>query len=241
MTQGIRGPRPGGRAKLMRALANARPTRLDPAAPPAISWPSASHFTQLARPPTATSHSDAGTRAAGNRRPRRQQPPARPPHQSLGPSPLRRKLLAAVSSAVAMSAVLVLALTLAGGQAQRPDRPATPDHDRRSHTQIGDTAIRFQRLLLIAPWHGRIEFGVRAGVVYLTGFATIHGRSSTAITVLPPSIRPRARLYIPIAAVPAAVLTMQITPGGLVLLRSDPRVSHAGQIWLSGVSFPVRS
>jgi len=59
--------------------------------------------------------------------------------------------------------------------------------------------------------------------------------------VLPPSIRRRPRLDIPIAAVPAAALTIQITPDGQVLLLSGPRASHTGQIWLSGVSFPLGS
>jgi hypothetical protein len=242
VTQGIRRPRPGGRASVMRALAKARPARLDPAAPPSVSWPPASHFTQLTRPRTAMSHPDASIRADRNRRPGRPQSPARP-HQPRGSRlrPLRLKVLAAVSSAVAVGAVLILAVTLGGGPAQRPGRPGTPGHDRRSGTQVRGTAIRFQRLQLIRPWHGRIEFGIRGGVVYLTGFAITEAKSSTAITVLPPPIRPRAPLDIPIAAVPATALTMRITPDGLVLLLSGPRVSHVSQIWLSGVSFPLRS
>ena len=235
MRQGIRGPRADRRAKLMRALAEAKPTRLDPAAPPPVIWPPASHFTELAGPRPASTSPDASTRAGQDRRPAPRQSPARR-HRPPEPSPLRHKVLAAVSSAVAISAVLALAVTLGRGHDQQPAPPPTSHH-----VQPSVNPIRFQTLPLTRPWHGRIRFGVRAGVVYLAGFATIQARSSAAITVLPASVRPLTRLDIPIAAVPAAALTIQITPGGLVLLMSGHGVFHVGQIWLSGVSFPIRS
>ena len=247
MRQGIRGPRADRRAKLMRALAEAKPTRLDPAAPPPVIWPPASHFTEPAGPRPASTSPDASTRAGRNRRPAPRQSSARR-HWPPEPSPLRHKVLAAVSSAVAISAVLALAVTLGRGHDQQPARPATSHHKQQpgppptSHdVQPSINPIRFQALPLTRPWHGRIRFGVRAGVVYLAGFATIQARSSAAITVLPASVRPLTRLDIPIAAVPAAALTIQITPGGLVLLMSGHGVFHVGQIWLSGVSFPIRS
>jgi hypothetical protein len=146
-----------------------------------------------------------------------------------------------MSSAVAISAVLILAVMAGAGHAQRPGRPAASGHDQRRGTHPRDNRIRFQQLPLDRPWRGHVEYGVQGGVVYLTGFATVHTGGGTIITVLPQSIRPHAQLDIPIAATPAAALTIQISPNGLVRIQMVPKILHVDRIWLSGVSFPVLS
>ncbi len=77
MKQRTRGRRRGGKAKLMRALAQVKPTRLDPAAPPSASWPPASYFTQQAQSRPASSP-DASARTVVGRRPGQARSPARP-------------------------------------------------------------------------------------------------------------------------------------------------------------------
>lgn len=233
MKQGLRRPRRQIRASLARQLARARPARLDPDAPPPVSWPPASHFTQQPRTPAATSRPHEDTPADRSTQPRPPESRGRSPRPP-APTTLRRKLLAATSSAIAISAVLTLTVLIAGRHAGPSGRPG-----RGTHPQ--DTLIRFQPLPLIPPWSGRVEYGIRDGVVYLTGFATRHPGTGSAITVLPQSIRPRSQLDILIAATPAAVLTLQITPEGLVRTLAVPKALHTSRIWLSGVKFPLRS
>lgn len=238
MKQGLRRPRRQIRASLTRQLARVRPARLDPDAPPPVSWPPASHFTQQPRMPAATSRPHEDTPPGRNTQPLRRESRGRPPRPP-GHATLRRKLLTATSSAVAISAVLTLAVLAAGSHAGPPGRPAPSGHHRGTHP--GDTLIRFQPLPLTPPWRGRVEYGIQDGVVYLTGFATRHPGTGSAITVLPQSIRPRSQLDIPIAATPAAVLTLQITPEGLVQTLAGPKALHPSRIWLSGVKYPLRS
>lgn len=238
MKQSLRRPRRRARASLARKLASARPARLDPDAPPSVSWPPASHFTQLPRTPVATSRPHRNTLADRHAKPGRPVSGGRPP-QPPRPSTLRHKVLAATSAAVAISAVLTLAVISGGSHAQQPGRPAVSGHNRGTHPS--DTLIRFQPLPLISPWHGNVEYGIQDGVVYLTGFAVLDTGSGTAITVLPWSIRPRSQLDIPIAATPLAALTLQITPNGLVRTLAVPKLLHTSRIWLSGVKFPLRS
>jgi hypothetical protein len=238
--QSVRRSRRRAWAKLTRELAGARPTRLDPAVPPTVSWPPASHFAQLPSRPAATSQSRASFTANGNRqasRPEGRVPQARPS----GPSPLRRKLLAAVSSVVAISTALTIAVLIGGSHVQRPGQSATSGHDQRRGTGPGDTRMRFRQLPLIRPWRGHVEYGIRGGIVYLAGFAAVHADSGTAITVLPQSIRPRAKLDLPVATNPLAVITIQITPDGVVRTLALPKGLHVSRIWLSGVSFPEGS
>jgi hypothetical protein len=234
----VRQPRQPARAKFTRELARTRPKRLDPDAPPSVIWPPPTQFTQLPRPPATTSHPAASARRS--RRLRRPPPSPRPTRPS-GPGTLRRKLLSAVSSALAISAVLTFAVTIGGEQGHKAGRSATSGHNQRGGTPSGNAPISFQRLPLIRPWRGRIEFGIRDGVVYLTGFAAIHASSSTAITILPSSIRPRTQLDLPVAAAPIAALTIQITPTGIVRALLGSQVVHVDRIWLSGVSFPIRN
>jgi hypothetical protein len=132
--------------------------------------------------------------------------------------------------------VLTLAVLTAGKHAEPP---GPSGHNRGTHP--ADTLIRFQPLPLVPPWRGRVEYGIQDGVVYLTGFVTRHQGIGSAIAVLPRSIRPRSQLDILIAATPAAVLTLQITPEGLVRTLAVPKAPHTSRIWLSGVKFPLRS
>lgn len=232
MRQSVRGSRWRGAVSLTRRLARVRPTRLDAAAPPSVSWPPASHFTQLPRPPAATSHADARNSADGNRQPGRPPSPA-PPE----PGTRWHKLLAAVSSAVAISAVLICTVMLTGGPARRPGQSTASGRA----PQTSDSPARLQPLRLTRARGGRAGYVVRDGVVYLTGFVAVHSRSGTEIAVLPPTVRPRTRLYFPVAATPAGTLAIQVSSSGVVRLLSNPAASHISRIWLSGVKFPVGS
>jgi len=108
-------------------------------------------------------------------------------------------------------------------------------------TQTSDSPGRFPQLRLTRPWGGQVGYELRHGVVYLTGFAAVHSGSGAEITVLPPAVRPRTRLYFPVATTPAGALAIQVSPSGVVRLLSNPAAAQISRIWLSGVRFPVGS
>jgi hypothetical protein len=213
----------GGRG-VMESLARARPRRLDADLAHQGTWPDARYFTDAAEPCPG----DGATPPAGSAR-----RPASIAKVAPWAAPGNRKLIAAMSSAIATGAVV--AIVLAGARGVVPsDGPAAT---RTAHSGAG--RITFHDLRLHGHWRGRLDYGVSEGVVYLAGSAGSSRGDHISMTTLPPGVRPIRQLHLTVNLGRVGVGVVQVMPDGQVSVFASG--NDFTFVSLDGVEFPLGS
>jgi hypothetical protein len=135
--------------------------------------------------------------------------------------------------------IMALVLSLSGGAyaSAHSARPASAARVRLTeHT-----------LKLMNGWQsadpgngtGKPRFAVSRGVIYLSGSLTQPSPAGTEFAVLPGWARPGHVLYLLIYTSQGAVGTLQVFPGGALVVYSNNPASAKDFSSLAGVSFPV--
>jgi hypothetical protein len=202
-------------------LGAARPASLDVSPSERAAWPTAEDLIAA----SGQAQPDDEPRRAARRWPRRSRLAGllRLARQPAGQD--RRKLIGAISSAVLMAAVIVVAVLVSMSIAGPP----------RHHGQPS-TAHSLHSLPLLGSWHGSISYAVRHGVVYLVGSAAAEASGNPGpIAVLPVGARPATPVIAVVVVGSAGDGAVRVSRNGQISTFSAYRGGTS--VSVSGVSF----
>jgi hypothetical protein len=156
----------------------------------------------------------------------------------------------AFGSLVAAAALAALGVTAGGGTASA----ATAQPAGHPITGVNGPTIagvKWHQLTLINGWvsgqsqspgDGIAAWGVRNGVVYLTGSVTQTSGTDSEFAVLPPAARPSHVLYMPVHVLgQGAHGWILIDPSGVMSATGDPYSAAQGFTGLAGISYPAQA
>jgi hypothetical protein len=115
--------------------------------------------------------------------------------------------------------------------------------------QLPATKIAFHRLKLINGWQssqnafdtGNPAYGIRDGIVYLSGSVHQAKVGNTEFAVLPKGARPTHDLYLTVYTFQGTTGTLRVEPNGQLLAISSTNTASQDYTSLAAVCFPVNS
>jgi hypothetical protein len=115
--------------------------------------------------------------------------------------------------------------------------------------QLQATKITFHKLKLVNGWvssqstysTGNPSYGIRDGVVYLSGSAHQTSGTIAVFGILPKGYRPAHDLYLTVYTLNGTAGTLVIQATGKMTAVSTPGTNATGFTSLAAVSFPVNS